>query len=819
MDFIAWHYTKGLDDYLNKWIFYVRWISHYFSLPLLIKTLFSPWKRLLDEDDSPGFNITRFFEALMYNAISRTIGAIVRFFLFWAGLLVLVIIFFGGAFGVVLWIVVPLVGIPNYLDYKNQPSEKIKVLVKKIKSSKGNISSVIAESIQGEFMLKRLGISASDFIKESNIKKSIFTKKAYSTFEEIADVIVKSKPWSGEFLRRVGLVKDDISVAAKWWDQNQMHKTGYGDDGFGRPGIGLELLFGYTPNLNRFSINMGAPQSFSHRLIGRENVVSRMERVLNSGSSIVLIGKPGVGKRTVVLEFAHRAAYGKLGPKMAYRRILELDYNFLLSETSDLNRKKSQLAQILSEAVFAGNIVLMIRDIQRLTNKDVEGYDFTDIFEEYMQKHDLKIIAVSTLKEYERFIASNMRLRKFLKEVEVVPPNKKEAMEILVESAIDWEQKKGCIVTVPAIRRILELSDRYITEVPFPEKALELLEAVVLYKEQFDENTAGVEDVNVILAEKTGISFAHITQQEKKRLGNIEEIIHKRLINQDSAVNLIGKSLRGRSVGVKKENKPVGSFLFMGPTGVGKTETAKVLANVYYGSQDEILRFDMAEYAGREGLERLIGSSSKNQPGVLTTAIKNNPASLLLIDEIEKAKPEIFNLFLTLLDEGKINDAFGRKINCSHLFVIATSNAGAEHVRQIVSKGVMGEDLQKDVVNYVLEKGIFSPEFINRFDGVVVYEPLKQKDLVSIAKLQLDDLETKMKQKGIEIIFGDDVAQKIADEGYDPAFGARPMRRIIDLELGDLVGKAILGDTIKEGDKVKISAKDEKNHYDLKKMN
>jgi len=460
-----------------------------------------------------------------------------------------------------------------------------------------------------------------------------------------------------------------------------------------------------------------------------------MERVLSGGSSVVLIGEPGVGKKTVVLEFAHRAAGGLLGPKMAFRRVLEFDYNFLLSEAIDLNLKKTRLAQVLAEAAAAGNTILMFRDLQRLTHPDVEGYDFTDVFEEYLEKRELKIIAVATPTDYERFIAPNMRLRKYLERVEVEPPTKEEAMQILIDASQRWEKLKDLVITVPSLRKIMDESDRYITEVPFPEKALELLDALVMYREQKGGKVITIDDSKAVLAEKTGIPFAKLGEREKKLLGKLEEVIHERLIDQNTAVELIAKALRARTVGVTAEKRPLGSFLFMGPTGVGKTETAKVLARVYYGSEESILRFDMAEYVGREGLGRLIGSVEKNLPGALTSAIKNKPASLLLLDELEKATPEIYNLFLTLLDEGQMTDAFGKKINCRHLFVIGTSNAGAEYVRKLVRRGAKPDELQKLVVEHVLQKTIFSPEFLNRFDGVVVYEPLRREDLVKIARL------------------------------------------------------------------------------------
>jgi len=818
MEFLAWHYSKGLNYYLKSWSETFDWVNHFFSPPLLLRTLFAPWKRLIVTDDQPGFNFQKFFEVVSFNLISRGIGATVRFILFWVGLILIVFTFFGGAVGFIFWVLLPFFGYPVYMKYKSQPKNYVDDLIFKIKSSKIGPLEVILNSNPGLFLLSHLGVEKNVLLENAKASKLEFKKEGYKGFKDLVDYILKKNVWSVDFLRKQGLKKEDFLISALWWDEKRKEETTLGGQSLGRSGIATELLFGYTPTLNKYSVDLSTPQSFSHRLIGREQVVSRMERTLTAGKSVALIGQPGVGKKTVTLEFAHRAATGQLGPDMTFKRVLEFDYNSFLSGAKDLNKKKAELSALLAEAGYAGNIILMVRDIQRLTHPDVEGNDFTDIFETHLEKRQLKIIAVTTPVEYERFVAPNMRLRKYMETVEVNPPSKREAMQILIESARNWERKKPLTIRINALRKILDESDKYITETPFPEKVLELLDAIITYVEKNSRNFVEIDDVNSVLAEKTGISFAKLTKTEKVKLSNLEKIIHERLIDQEAAVKLIAKSLRAKTVGASESKRPIGSFLFLGPTGVGKTETAKVLAKVYYGSEDKILRFDMAEYGGREGLERLIGAQAQNRPGALTTAIKNNPASLLLLDEIEKSSPDIYNLFLTLIDEGSMTDAFGKKTNGRHLFVIGTSNAGAEHIRQLVQKGVRGSDLQSQVLEHVLQKGIFSPEFINRFDGVVVYEPLGNKELVDIAKLMLADFAEALKKKGIYLTINEDTAAKLAEDGYDPAFGARPMRRIVDLNFGDLIGKALLSGEIQDGDKVKIVPGVPKLEYKLEKV-
>lgn len=818
MEFLSWHYTDGVKYYIDSWLSTLRGVSHYFSLTLLLKTLFSPWKRLVVIDKTPGFNFQKKFEAFTFNLISRGIGFVVRLTLFWVGLVFIFFSFFGGAAGLIFWIVIPFFSLGIYSKYQRQPINFISDLLFKLKSKKTDPITTIFNNDAGFFVLGHAGLSLQDLVENADKEKLSPQDLRVKTYGEVIQYLLKQSVWNNEFFNKKEIKSEDLLNASFWWDKKREEETRLGGEYLGRPGLALELTFGYTPTLNQYSVDLSLPQSYSHRLIGRKTIVSRMERVLSSGSSVLLMGDPGVGKKTVVLEFAKKAASGQLGLKMTFKRVLEFDYNSLLSQSQDLNRKKTELSQIFEEASLAGNIIIMIRDIHRLIHSDVEGYDFTDIFEEYMEKRDLKIIAVATNSDYERFIAPNLRLRKFLEKVEVTQPSKEEAMEILIESARRWESLTSITIMTPALRTILIQSDRYVSDVPFPEKAIELLDAVITYCEQKSKGKLEIEDVNAVLAEKTGVSFSRLSTQEMKRLNEIEDIIHKKLINQDSSISLIGKILRGKTIGVVKDDKPLGSFLFLGPTGVGKTETAKVLAKVYYGTSDAIIRFDMAEYSGSEGLERLIGSANKNLPGALTTAIKNRPASLLLLDEIEKASKEIYNLFLSLLDEGVITDAFGKRIVGRHLFIIGTSNAGAEFVRQAVEKGIKGDGLQKEVLNHVMEQEIFSPEFINRFDGVVVYEPLKFVHLVKIAKLMIDEMSENLRVKGIQMSAGDDVYEKLAKDGYNPAFGARPMRRLVNISLGDLVSKAIISGEIKEGDKIKLFPGIKKDEFLFEKI-
>ena len=821
-EFIFWHYSTGLNQYLKRWYFLLTWVIHYFSLPLLLPSLFSPYKRLEDTDTTPGFSFERWFRQFTFNLISRGIGAIIRIFLFIFGVFTLLPCFLIGLIGLSFWLIFPPFGLIYYFSSDRHHSRFFNHLNDQLEGSSVEAAvKTVFSSLPGKFILTRSGIKLEDLLNFSPQSGQFrYPKISPQQFIDFLDPFFQAKVWVESDLKKIGLDYQDLKMASLWWDQINHSHPDPEEDTFhlSRPGLGLELLFGYTPELNKYSLDLSRPQSFTTHLIGREKLVSQIEQVLISGSSLILVGEPGVGKRTIVLELARRAMSGELDSSLIYKRFLELDYNFLLSDSLDINKKKTHLSDILSEATAAGNIILVIKDLHRLIHPDVEGVDFTDLFEDHLQRRKLKIIAISSRVDYERFLITNSRIRKYFQPVVAEAISKESAAEILYEYIYSLEKTNRVTFSIQSIRRILDGSDEYITDTPFPEKALELADYVIRFVKKRDSKYITCEDINTVLTDITGISLTYLTDKQRDLLVDLESSLHSTLVGQDSAVSLIAKSLRSRDLGVKNPNRPVGSFLFLGPTGVGKTQAAKTLAQIYFGSQESLIRFDMAEYAGTDGLSRLIGSQSANRPGRLTSAIHNKPASLLLLDEIEKAPPDVYNLFLSLLDEGQITDVFGKRISCRHLFVIATSNAGAEFIRQQVNAAVPVNVMQKNVLEHVQKSGLFSPEFINRFDGVVVFTPLDPKQLVDIARLALTDLAARLKNQNIELEITPEACAKIAQVGYEPQYGARPMRRVVDILIGDIIATGILKKEIGSGDKITLIPIPEEPYFTFQKI-
>ena len=690
MNFVAWHYLRGWEWYWGRVILRIKKIFHFFSLSILVKTLFKPWKRLV-VDYEGSFDIGKFFERVSFNLISSAIGFVVRIslvgfcMLITVGYLILAVVWFG------VWWLIPVFGWREYVNDKKRSKISLEKLKTKIRNNPEEAGKYLVESEMGRFMLGKIEKNVSEVLRAVKLKKGDMFILEIDSLEGLISWLINQSENIKVGFQKLNVSEDELVLAARWWDKKQKDSLLDSRDSLGRPGIGWGLMFGYTPTLDKYSEDLSMGQFFSGNLVGREEVIKKMGVALDSGKSILLVGDPGVGKMTVVYEFAERAITGRLGRSLAYKKLLWLDYQAAVAGVDDKDTKKTIFKKLLVEAERAGNVILVIKDLFRITNAEVEGNDYTDVFSWALEK-GVRVIAVSDKWEYEKFLARDLRILKDFEMVEVVPPTKDEAMLILIEAVEKLEKNNKVRVTVGALKQILDGSDKYITETPFPEKAVELL-GMAVSKWSGSNKIIGVEEANQVLSEKTGLPIGILSEEEKDKLKNLEAIMSEKLIGQKTAVDLIAKSLRSRLAGGKSEERPVGSFLFLGPTGVGKTQAAKVLANIYFGSEKNILRFDMAEYSESESIGKLVGISSQNQPGLMTTAIRNKPASLLLLDEIEKADSKVYNLFLTLLDE-VINDELG-KSNRKHLFVVATSNAAAGYIREEVKNGVRGEELRK----------------------------------------------------------------------------------------------------------------------------
>ena len=395
--------------------------------------------------------------------------------------------------------------------------------------------------------------------------------------------------------------------------------------------------------------------------------------------------------------------------------------------------------------------------------------------------------------------------------VEITAPNEENLLLILqgITPAIEAAARANVVLTYPALRKIAEAGIRYLVDGALPERAISLMQELVNYAVSHHMTLIGPELVAEYVGKKTKIPLGTITKEEQEKLINLEEKLHEHVVNQVEAIGAIANTIRRARAGIGEPKRPIGSFLFLGPTGVGKTETAKALARVYFGSEDSMMRFDMTEYQTQDSMERLIGSFNKNEPGILASRMRSSPYGLLLLDEFEKSDKKVVDLFLQILDEGFFSDAFGGQVNMRNTIIIATSNAGAQLVWHLVEQGIEPSSKKSEIIAEVQREGRFKPELLNRFDGIIIYQPLSQENLKQVARLMLKKLTDRMKeQQNINLNITDELIDETVRQGYDPTFGARPMRRFIQDKIEKVIAERIIKGELTRGGSLTLTAKD-----------
>jgi ATP-dependent Clp protease ATP-binding subunit ClpA len=390
--------------------------------------------------------------------------------------------------------------------------------------------------------------------------------------------------------------------------------------------------------------------------------------------------------------------------------------------------------------------------------------------------------------------------------VKVVQPENTKIISLLEDGALMLERKHGVFFTYPAIVEILRSAENYITEGVMPDKATDLLMEIPSFMNQKGVVLIDKAAVLDFVHFKTKIPVGEIGAEEKSKLENLETELHKRIVGQNDAVVAVANAMRRARAGVRDPKKPIGSFLFLGPTGVGKTETAKALAAVYFDSEEKMARLDMSEYQGTDALQRLIGSFESGKPGTLSMLVKNFPYGVLLLDEFEKTNPEVQNLFLQVLDEGFFSDMGGHKVNVKNIIFIATSNAGSDLMYESIAHGESIQALKQVIVDSIIKKGTLKPELLNRFDGVILFNPLERKDITEVARIMAQALKKRLREEqSIDLVVNEPLIEALVKEGLDPLFGGRPMARAVKEKIEKRIAEKIINGTIGTGATVELT--------------
>ena len=606
-------------------------------------------------------------------------------------------------------------------------------------------------------------------------------------------------------------LKKEVEESKKFWQYKNLIKKG---------SLAKEFSKGFTLTLDQFSIDWSEEikKRGFWQVIGHEKETKQLERVLSRTeiNNALLVGEPGSGIRSIIFGIAQKAFLGESSSQINYKRVVELDIPKILTQSSSVEEVGLILDTIFQEIIFSENIILLIDQFHNYVGGEVGKLgmiDISGVLGKYLYLPQFQIIAITSYRGLHRYIEQNPSILNLFEKVEVAESTPKETLLILGDLSFNLERKYKKFISYPAIRDIVQYTDRYMPSLPFPKKATDLLDETVIYVVNSTKSPLVLpEHVAKVISEKVEIPIGEIEEKEKEVLLNLEKLIHERIINQDEAVKEVSTALRRSRAEIGARKRPMGSFLFLGPTGVGKTETSKALTEIYFGSEKRMIRLDMSEFQAIKDIDRLIGSAG--QEGLLTTEVSENPFSSILLDEIEKAHPNILNLFLQVLDEGYITDGLGRKVSFLDSIIIATSNAGYKIILKALKEKTEWRNVKEELLDYLFEDAIFRPEFINRFDAVVVFKPLSKENLLDIAQLILKKLKKNLEQKAIEFIITEPLKKKIVELSYDPKFGAREMRRVIQDKIENVLASAILADEIKRGDKIEIDS----INFEIKKI-
>lgn len=556
-----------------------------------------------------------------------------------------------------------------------------------------------------------------------------------------------------------------------------------------------------TPILDAFGEDLTtlAGAGYIGPTVDRDRTFREIMRIFESGRrGVVLVGEAGVGKTAIIEGLAERMAAEDVPEILQDKRLVRISVARLTSGAAPAVAQERLLAA-LTEVARSRNIVLVVEQLEHLVGVAAGGaaaIDLGDVLATEMQRSGLVLVGATTPEAYRQFIERSS-LGTALERIPIGEPEGDDAIQIIEARSILVEAQQKAFFSYAALEACVQLSDRYLHDRYLPEKAINLMEevATMVRTSRGPGKVVTREDVAKIIEEKTGVKASEVTADEAQKLLHLEERMHGRVIGQDEAVKMIAAALRRARVELREGKRPIATFLFLGPTGVGKTELAKTVAESYFGSDETMVRLDMSEYQDASSVSRLIGAapgySGAESGGQLTEAVRRSPFALVLLDELEKAHPDILNLFLQVFEDGRLTDSAGRTVDFTNTIIIATSNAGTPYIQQAVGEGKTVEQMKQALMETEL-KGIFRPEFLNRFDGVIVFTPLTQDQVLQIAKLMLAKVAGQLEAKGIKLKVTDAAVAELAAAGFDPQFGARPLRRVIQERVQDALATFLL---------------------------
>ncbi len=659
-----------------------------------------------------------------------------------------------------------------------------------------------------EMLLPQLSTESTDLEQALKIAATLADQNSSPVIELgfVVAGLLMTAPAVRKLLVQLKARPEDIETVANWLGRSLSEARLDKKRTFG--GIGRDWAFGFTPLLERFGYNvsLGIAKHGAHfgGLTKSEGVLAIEAALSNRTSAIALIGPDGIGKTNSVYALAQRFIEGDTSRNLAYHQVITLSATDITSNARGAGELERIMLSLTNEAARAGHVILFFDDAQLFFDQAPGAFDATQILLSIVQAGAVPMIFALAPNDYQRLKTRNQSLAGLLSPIVLQELPEAEVMHVLEDNAISLQNRHRVLIAYEALREAYRLSGRYEQDEAYPGKAIKLLEQAVSHKISSAVTAASVQQA---IEQTRGIKVGSAAPVEADALLHMEDNIHRRMINQTYAVSAVASALRRARAGVTNPRRPIGSFLFLGPTGVGKTELAKALAATYFGSEASLVRLDMSEYQQPDDVQRLLSTGEADTASLLMS-VRQQPFSVVLLDEIEKAHPNVLNLLLQLLDEGKLTDRSGRSASFKDCIIIATSNAGAQTIRERVGHGEALESFADEFTDQLINSGQFKAELLNRFDDMILFRPLNSDELGQIVKLLIVEVNKTLVNQNISAELTPAAIQTIVEHGNDPRLGARPMRRVLQRAVEDTIAQKILKGELQPGDHIILDTPD-----------
>ncbi|MFT5179742.1 MAG: ATP-dependent Clp protease ATP-binding subunit ClpC [Candidatus Paceibacteria bacterium] len=728
-----------------------------------------------------------------------------------------------------LWMTLQLLEAMYTSYYFKENNIEFEVLKTVLGTKPDDITGGFLRSYVGRRVMKRLGVPLPDVDRFLTERISTVTSEEYEmvrdsdeeyiSFADYGRSLIHFDDQFKHFLTLHKVTPDDFRGALqfvtnteeekrnqkRWWIKEKLIKV---------PSLGRNWSFGKTFFLERYGHSIMSDSNYinlglSFRIY--KKYIEQMEQIFlkRHGANVILISETNDSGMAVIAAFSRAIFSGEVRHELEHHRVFVLDISLLMGVASR-ERFEDVTSKIFNQASKAGNVVLVIPNMSGFVDSaNSLGIDAPSFFSKIMGSSNVNVVAVSSSSGYHSSLETHVDLMTHFDKLVIDEFGSESVFRMIQNEIVRIEKQTNIFFTYQSVREIVDSSNRYFPERPLVDTAIDILEEVAINVISNGKKVVTSEDIHDLVEKKTGVPLGELSEIEKEVFTNLEDTLHESVIGQDNAITAISSAIRRSRSGIVSADRPIGTFLFLGPTGVGKTETAKALAHAFFkGDNKSIVRFDMSEYSTPDSVQKLIGTTGET--GTLARAISDKKYGILLLDEFEKATPDVLDLFLRILDEGIFTDSRGEKIDARNMIIIATSNAASKMIFEV---NYNGEDLSKkkdEIIRNLIKEGVFKPELLNRFDDVTLFHTLTDSDLSKVAKKMMNELNDRVKEKGIKIIVDDELINYLVKIGGNYNFGGRAIKRAIQDHIEALIAEALISEELKAGMEIRFEAEGEK---------